>query len=263
MKYTIALLFIAATFGIHAQNTVLSEDFENGIPSDWKIVNRDNLTVDTTVYEYTNAWITTEDPYDDTTDNQCASATSFFTTIGNAERWLITPAITLADHGNLLTYRAASFDPSFPDNYAIKIGTDADDLASFETLVTVLAEAPYWSTHKFEFDTLGYNNQTIYLAFVLISDNGHKLYLDDIQFETEVNLATAEASLPNIEIYPNPTSNILHVINGNDLNKSIYTIQGELLLDTTTNQIDVSTFPAGIYFLQLENHPTPVQFIKE
>lgn len=252
MKAIFTSIIVALTFQSYAQNTVLSEDFESGIPSSWKVVTKDQLTVDNSVAEYTEAWINVEDPFDTAILNHCASSTSFFTTVGNANRWLITPAITLADMGNVLTFNGASFDPSFPDNYAIKYGTDINDLDNFETLVTVIAETPYWSTHSFVFDTLGVNNQTIYIAFVNVSDNGHKLYIDDVKFETEVNVSTENIDLPIVSIYPNPASETIIVENGHQSLKKLYDITGNLILSTYEDIISVESINDGIYFLEMD-----------
>lgn len=248
------------------QTIIINEDFENGIPSSWTVINKDGLTSNASVSEYTEAWIGTTDPFDtNSSPNHCASATSFFTTTGNANRWLISPAITLADFGNILEFKAASFEPSFPDNYVIKIGTDVNNPDGFTSLVTYLAEAPYWSNHSLNFDTLGYNNQTIHIAFVLTSDNGHKLFLDDISFRVEDPVSTKEIKAGiSVNIYPNPTTDILNIsVNGDQLKKEIYSLAGQKLIQTTENAVNVQHLRPGIYLVKVEGSDRLIKFIKE
>lgn len=266
MKIIFSLILIITSVLSFGQSNILSEDFENGIPSTWTTYNLDGKQTDTSVAEYVKAWITVADPYDTTNTNKCASATSFFVYPGSANRWLITPKLTFGEHGNMLTYRAASFDPSFPDNYAIKIGTDINRLDQFETIVTVLQEAPEWSTHTFTFDTLGYNNQDVYIAFVLISDDGHKLYLDDIKVDVNVNVSTSNIEASNFSIYPNPTSDFLHVLNANEddkrIEKRIYDMTGKVVLTTTADKIQISDLENGIYFIDIKGNKL-MKFVKE
>ncbi len=263
MKITFLTLLFCTSITVFGQNVLLNEQFESGIPTDWTLINKDGLTPDASVSEYTDAWITVADPYDTNATNHCASATSFFTTTGNANRWLISPAITLANFGNVLKFKSASFDPSFPDNYTIKIGRDISKPDEFETLVTYLAEAPYWSEHELVFDTLGYNNETIYIAFVLISDDGNKLFLDDISFETEVNVGTNELGKITVNVFPNPTSDFIQVeTNIENTTKEIYSIAGVKLFESTDTTLDVRSLKAGVYFIKINGTNQLVRFIK-
>lgn len=245
-----------------AQTALINEDFSMGIPSSWKIVNKDNLIVDSSLQaEFPYAWNSVLDPFDTNSVNRCVGATSFFTTVGNANRWLITPAFSLADYGNILTFKAASFDPSFPDNYVLKIGTDTSDLNSFTGLVTYLAEAPYWSEHSFTIDST-YNNQTVFLAFVLTSDNGHKLFLDDIKVVTQDPVSTNNLTADKFSVYPNPTTDLINITNAFGLQKNVISLAGQVLISTDSDQINTSNLSAGIYLLQIEGKNELIKFIK-
>lgn len=266
MKYQILILFTYISTLVFGQTNILDEKFESGIPASWKIVNQDGLTPESSVSEYTQAWITVNDPYDTSaTVNQCASSTSYFTTAGNANRWLITPSLSLANYGNILRFKAASFDPSFPDSYTIKIGTDTTDLSTFQTIVTYISEAPYWSEHLMNLDTLGFNNQTIFIAFVLTSNNGFKLFLDDINFTIEDPLATENIALQQtVQVYPNPTSDYLNfTATPENTFKYIYSLEGKQIASTESNQIDVRDLKAGVYFVKIDGINQLIRFIKE
>ncbi len=67
---------------------------------------------------------------------------------------------------------------------------------------------------------------------------------------------------PSVSLFPNPTSNIINIINQNTtpetFNLSLINIQGQLLLSkriniNTSYTLDLSKFSKGIYFLNLQN----------
>jgi hypothetical protein len=52
-----------------------------------------------------------------------------------------------------------------------------------------------------------------------------------------------------IKIYPNPTNGKVYIETERDI--KVYNQQGELLLETFGNQVDLSTYPQGMYLLQI------------
>ena len=173
-----------------SQSEIFFEDFQNiglEIPSSFTIVDNDGLNPHSSVNEYDSAWIAIPDPFDNGNSNQLASSTSYFDPIGEADRWLITPGISLGQYGNILSWEAQSHDPSFPDGYYVLVSETDTELTSFsDTLAYVYAEIAdslnYNEVNISEFD---YNNQTIYIAFVNRTNNGFKLYLDNIRLVKE------------------------------------------------------------------------------
>lgn len=58
----------------------------------------------------------------------------------------------------------------------------------------------------------------------------------------------------DIKIFPNPTSDIFQIIlpqEDNNLEKILFDQTGRMLLKTNENQIDLSNFSAGYFFLQI------------
>ena len=98
------LTSFALTLGVYsiAQTEVYNEDFQSGIPVDFTIVDNDGLTPDASVAEYTDAWIHLVDPDDTAQTDSVMGSTSYFSPTGQADRWMITPAITLGSFGNTL-----------------------------------------------------------------------------------------------------------------------------------------------------------------
>jgi hypothetical protein len=62
VKYIFFLTVVLTISKINAQVTLFNVDFQNGIPSNFSLINNDGLTPAPAVSEYTSAWISTIDP---------------------------------------------------------------------------------------------------------------------------------------------------------------------------------------------------------
>ena len=56
-----------------------------------------------------------------------------------------------------------------------------------------------------------------------------------------------------LEVYPNPASTIFYIKNAEGNKKELYSVLGELLFSTKADEINVSHFASGIYYLRSEN----------
>lgn len=243
------LLFISPIF---SQTIVLKEDFQQGIPSTWTKVTNDIHTVNLAVSEYNEAWISALDPQNDT--NLVASSTSYFTSPNVANRWLISPAINLGEFGNYISWKSKSIDPSFPENYLVLISTSNNsDLANFtDTLVFVQEEDYNWTNYSFNLSELNYNNQSIYVAFVLITNDGFKIALDDVEVSIEDPVSITEIDNNNFVIYPNPFENNLDLKSNTKIKAiKIYDISGKLvsLQNPKNSSLNLVDLHSGVYFL--------------
>jgi len=67
-------------------------------------------------------------------------------------------------------------------------------------------------------------------------------------------------------IYPNPAKDILEIASEKSFDKvRIFDLKGSVLLETTTNKLDVSILPSGMYILRIESNlgVSQKKFIKE
>ncbi len=245
----IAIIALVAQQG-NAQTIIYSEDFQSGLPLDYTIVDNDGLTPAAAVSEFTSAWIELTDP-DNSLDTVMGS-TSYFDPAGQADRWLITPAITLGAYGNIAYWEAKSHDPSFPDDYQVLVSNTDTQLSSFtDTLFSVGGENPDWTSREGNLSELGFNNTTVYLAFVNRTEDGFKLYIDDIRVEMEDPSQLNELSIKQIRIYPNPSSDVVYLdgIQGFE-SASIYSVSGVLMTTVTEPMADIRNLPQGSYFVK-------------
>ncbi|MBI1837167.1 MAG: T9SS type A sorting domain-containing protein [Flavobacteriia bacterium] len=64
-------------------------------------------------------------------------------------------------------------------------------------------------------------------------------------------LEESEMEDENIEIYPNPTFDFLTIKSNRNINKiELFTLQGQLILESNEQVIDISNLPSGIYLLK-------------
>jgi hypothetical protein len=245
--------FAASALTASAQTVILDGNFESGIPSNWLISIADQGHLDTTVYEYAPGWIAVPDPADPT--DTVAASSSFFTTNIQASRWLITPALNLTSFGNYIKWQAKSHDPSYPDTYRVMLSTTDTQLSSFtDTIGYVEFEWEDYIEREVNLSGLGYANQTVYVAFILETTQGFKLYFNNIEARVDDPLSLNELAEISLVLYPNPTSNSLHIQTEASIQSSeIYALNGQMIQQHGKEQnIDVSGLNPGLYLIRIQ-----------
>lgn len=250
MKFLYAILFFCIWGQFQAQSNLLQTDFQSGIPSNYTLLNLDNQAPHPLVLEFASGWISAPDP--ENPNDTVAAASSYFENADTANRWLITPALQLGGFGNFISWEAKSHDPSFPDDYLVLVSTTTADPSAFtDTIGYVQQENFDWTAREVNLSTQGYNDSTIYVAFVLRTVDGFKLYLDDIQVRKDDPVGYTENQLSSWTIYPNPCSDLVTVHNVKDLLLlEILDLNGKVLLEANQESIAISTLNAGTYLLR-------------
>ena len=254
-----AVLVCSLAFG--QPTTLLFQDFEGPFPAGWTTINNDGLTPDTSVGFISDAWVITPDLDDPTSGDSVATSTSWYSPAGTADDWLISPSVALGTFGNKLSFKAKSYDGSFPDGFQVFASTHnvIDSFIQQDTLLTVTAQSPYWTRYFVSLDSFDLTGQTIYLAFRNNSEDQYLLSLDSIYVGMEHPVNTEELShLPEVRIFPNPTSQQLNIVTGKTIQKiEILTIGGQLILSSKSDTVDVSQLSQGVYFIKIH---TPTGF---
>lgn len=264
--YTAAII-LSSGFGNQclAQTTILEENFDAGIPSGYMLYNQDGYTPNAAVAEYTDAWIAKQDPADPA--NTVASSTSYFDQPGMADRWMITPSITLGPFGNILTWKGKSHDASFAESYLVLLSTTGTAVADFtDTLKAVVNEDVYWTSHSVNLSELGYNAQNVHVAFVLRTLDGFKFYMDSLKVVEQDPVGVDNKETIAFQLYPNPaTETITFRIEAAVQRAIIRDINGAIVIRSTEQEIDVRNLANGMYFLELvhSNGTTSRRFIKQ
>jgi hypothetical protein len=247
-------LFIASclTFAANSQTDIFTTDFQTGIPVNYSVVDNDGLTPDAQVANFSDAWISLQDP--ENSADTIVGSTSFFSPTGTASRWLITPAISLGAYGNFIEWQAKSHDASYPDDYMLLVSTTDNQISSFtDTIYTVIGENFEFTTRQVSLSANGYNNQTVYVAFVNNTEDGFILYLDDIHAWKEDPVGVNEIAADiQVNVFPNPTSDIVTVATSAQLIQiELLSLNGDLMMSAKKTSLDLSNYPVGVYFLKV------------
>jgi hypothetical protein len=252
-KLVFFFLFLVTMRTSAQQETILFEEFNNGIPSAWTVIDGDGHTVHPSVAEFQPAWIGLEDPTDP--ENRIAGSTSYFEPEARAYRFLITPQITLGEYGNILSWRSRSHDPSFPDWIMVLVSTTGTEIEDFtDTLFRLNNEFPTWTTRTINLSDSGYVGQNVYIAFVNHTNRGFKLYIDDVQVEINNPVNTPKETLAHVNIYPNPSSGIVHLASSEEIQHiEIMDVSGKIVYvqDFASTNIDLNSLQSGMYYMRI------------
>ena len=203
--FTFLMVFLAFSGVVSAQD-VYSEDFSNGMPADYILVDRDGLTPSSSVSNVNEAWVIST--------GGAAMSTSWYTPAGTADDWMITSEITIptADNGKtlILTWSELAPDEDYSDGYDLKINTTGQtEPDSFTTILSVPAANNDWKTSTLDFSA--YQGMSIRLAYVNNSTDKFLLLIDDINIQGYGENDLAALSSPNPNYAPNTQSLSLEV----------------------------------------------------
>jgi hypothetical protein len=84
---------------------------------------------------------------------------------------------------------------------------------------------------------------------ITCSNVSSNLYNKDFQ-ATDVGIADVDNTNTELVVYPNPTKGIVYISSECDI--KLYDIQGKKLQEIRGNQIDISSYPQGMYFLKVD-----------
>ena len=252
---------LVCSLALGQPTTLLFEDFEGPFPAGWTTINNDGLTPDTSVGFISDAWVITADLDDPTSGDSVATSTSWYSPAGTSDDWLISPSVSLGTFGNKLSFKAKSYDGSFPDGFQVFASTHnvIDSFIQQDTLLTVTAQSPYWTRYFVSLDSFDLTGQTIYLAFRNNSEDQYLLSIDSIYVGIEHPVNSEELShVPEVRIFPNPASQQLNIVTGETIQKiEILTIGGQLIQSSKSDVVDVSQLAEGVYLIKIH---TPAGF---
>ena len=164
-----ALLFVAAALmgmAVNAQDTLLYENFEGvqvsaqgigSVPSGWTVY-EDNNTNYGNLVAFGNGWSV----YNLSGASKCALSITYTTTqYATADRWLITPQISVPTNDYKLVFDV--YTSGYYEGLAVLVSTNGTDKASFTD--TLMDEFPTDDATRL-FDLSAYAGQNINIAFV-------------------------------------------------------------------------------------------------
>ena len=114
----------------------------------------------------------------------------------------------------------------------------------------------------------GYYKLTTNSGVVMVNQTAFNSTYDAYAFSLGTLLAVEDAKKVNLEIYPNPASDILNITKvSSSANYNIYNASGQLVTkgNIYNNKVNVSKLPKGIYFIEVQEkgQSSKVKFIKK
>ena len=209
MKKILILSLVFSTLLGQAQ--IFSEDFNAGIPTTFTLTDLDGLTPNSANWPagsfFANNLVTAAGVAED-----CAQSVSWFNPIGQADDWMVTPAITLPSttNGINLFFDALGWEASYPDGVEVYVTTtgatpaDFTGAALYNSTPTTAGPNPIggepdvWTTRSISLNN--FNGQTIYIGFRNNSNDMNILGIDNI-IVNEMQDNNAELSSLNIISY--------------------------------------------------------------
>jgi hypothetical protein len=191
-----------------------------------------------------------------------------------ADDWFFTPALTLAANTRYqlaFRYRGEGIAPtpsSYTEKLEVKAGPTATPAGQTTTLFTnaAITNTTYTlanATSTPAVAVLQPGAGTQYVGFHVYSDaNQGNLYIDDISLTSAVGLATSDAMMRAVTVFPNPSTTgvfdlEIHGANAqkglevevvNNLGQRVYVGTAR---DNFTNRLDLSTLATGLYHLKV------------
>jgi hypothetical protein len=174
---------------VDGQNILFSEDFNSGsIPVNFTTYDLDGSSLDPSLYQ----WMPAQASFVNVNYMGFifAGSPSLFTSPGTADKWMVTPAITLSNNSDekILRFAAAAGDPLSIDGVEIYISTGStpvDFLTSTPLYNSTGVGEPFiggedgWAT--IEVDISAYSGQTIHIGFRNNNYNQVVIGIDNIE----------------------------------------------------------------------------------
>jgi hypothetical protein len=97
----------------------------------------------------------------------------------------------------------------------------------------------------------GYHDQTIYVAFVNVTLDGFKLYIDDIEVRKDDPVGLQEPNAVSYVVCPNPATDMIHVASTEKIEQlEVMDLNGMRVLSSPDSYLNVQALPVGIYLVR-------------
>lgn len=186
-KIALSLLALLISGNLFSQ-VLLNEEFNNGTPSGWTMINDNNITYH---QEFSHtAWV-----YRSNEGNPagCMATTSYFHPSAQADRWLITPHVAIPTSGYVLTFEAQNTNEQWHDNITVLVSTTGNLKPNFTPIDTVTPPDGIWT--EYIIDLSEYAGENIYVAFADQTRDGYIVEIDNVKIlqmqENDIRLTSA------------------------------------------------------------------------
>jgi hypothetical protein len=93
----------------------------------------------------------------------------------------------------------------------------------------------------------------VMFRFHYVANDADSLSIDDVQVLANGTLSTSEVSKTKISIFPNPTKGEINIKTDKKIKSStILDMSGKSVMNTSSEKVDISSLPKGIYLIKVE-----------
>ncbi len=152
------------------QQNLINEDFENGIPAEWTIIDEG---------ENPGTWTDTiEGGYDGTNGVWVDTYESGF---GQADDWLITPQYEIRE-GDVMSFWLYGNDATYEDTIYVEISKSGVNTDDFTVHVDTIYTVTDWTKYQYKFDDISEVSagENVYAALWALS-NGSRVFMDNFR----------------------------------------------------------------------------------
>jgi hypothetical protein len=272
--------FLLSSLPLFAQ-VLLSEDFENGWPEGYTLINVDGLTPDDPdlIGLADSAWSIRYITQAGWESNTAFSVSWYLNDEGPSDDWMILPQLELGDN-TVLSWVGMAITSSgdFRDRYQVAISTGGPEIEDFEQNPLLFdtgdeGEEITPQNHMVNLADAGYANQSVYIAFRNFTapytgpgTGGNELMIDDIKVEILSSTRDLQLQAIDLQISPNPAQDYIQVnyqqaetagvtITLRDLLGSIHLEQdlGRQIAGPHTAILSTADLPAGMYLVTVQS----------
>ena len=244
---------------IYSQQVILTEDFNNGIPTGWELIDNDGLSPNASpsVNFITEAFMLVEDEDSTGLGDSVLISNSWFDGSGTADDYLILPSVTLGNYGNYISFDAKSYDHSYPCALEVRASTGLANVWDFYNLAPAfdtLAVSPYWTNYRVSLDSIGITGETVRIAFRHNSTDQFILAIDNIQIEIDDPVAVPSIASSSILVNTVSHNGSFQLNNNQSTSYRVFDLKGQLIdQGVTYNSIELKA-NKGMYLLYLEDY---------
>lgn len=184
-----------------------------------------------------------------------AGSASFINQVGvlTPDNWMITPQIQVPAEGATLNWYVGGVDASyFSEHYTVLVSTTGTATSDFTNMVFDGNVANVNFTLK-SLDISAFAGQNIYIAFRHCnSTDVYWMLVDDIEVIPGQHAGISNATDATVQLYPNPTSNVLNINAEGVQEVSVIDINGRTVMtEKNVNTVNLSDLANGVYYVRV------------
>lgn len=174
----------------------------------------------------------------------------YSSTTPNADFYIVSPAVSTTNGNYVL-----KFDVEAVTGVAgttLLIGT-LDSQNNFSEFTAVGSPIILGTSASYTSIPVSFPEGHQYVAIQFISNGVHQVVaIDNIEWKLADDLGTDDFTTAKIKLYPNPTTNLVHIETNSDIKSvEVFNLLGQKVISTQEKQVDLFPYPSGVYMFQV------------